>query len=361
MGNENSSLITKEDLIELQKKQLKLEKENRKIKEQLVKSKKTHPNKPLISQKIQVKPAIPTLKPSKKVSFTMNEKDISIDPFEIFQLEPECSIDDVKFKYKKLVLKYHPDKSGFDSKEEYKVIQKAYAVILSLKEEEAKLTGQLNQTIESKENERKNLNDDIQRVNYQFEGGSGFSFDKSKFNQMFDNNKFVDEQDKGYSEWLKDDSNFSYHQPKIASKERFNEAFNEFIQRQAATKQVSQYNDPDTLISTSTNYEELGMEYIDFTNHGKYTDLKKAYTESTLHPGTVKSRDTYTSIEQLRAARSGPIVLSTEEQEYFSRKNEIDEQHELIRQNKQRTKDSAIEEHYVRLHGKAIELPSYKR
>ena len=356
MGNENSSQITKEDLIELQKKQLKLEKENKKIKEELEKSKK-----PTKTQKINVKPLIPTAKSNKKVSFTIDNKNVTIDPFEIFQLDPECSIEDVKLRYKKLVLKYHPDKSGYDSKEEYRAIQKAYAVMLSIKEEEAKLTGQLNQTIESKENERKTLNEDLERVNYHFEPSSGSNFDKSKFNQMFEQNRFVDETDKGYSNWMKDDSNFDYQQPKIASKERFNEAFDEYIQRQASTKQVVQYIDPETLISTSAGYEELGADYNDFTNHGKYTDLKKAYTETTLHPGAVKSRDNYSSIEQLKAARSGPLVLSPEEQEHLNRRLQTEEQFELSRQTKQRNRDSAIEQHYVKLHGKAIELPTYKR
>ncbi len=356
MGNESSTQITKEDLVELQKKQLKLERENRKIKEELEKNKK-----PTKTQKINVKPIIPNAKSNKKVNFTIDNKDISLDPFEIFQLEPECSMEDVKLRYKKLILKYHPDKSGYDSKEEYRAIQKAYAVILSMKEEEAKLTGQLNQTKESKETERKNLDEDLERVNYQFEPSSGNNFNRTKFNQMFEQNRFVDEGERGYSDWLKDDTNFDQQQPKVATKEQFNEAFDQYIQRQASTKQVVQYIDPDTLISTTAGFEELGNDYQDFTNHGKYTDLKKAYTETTLHPGSVKSRDNYSSIEQLKAARNGPLVLSPDEQEYLSRKNRTEEEMELSRQTKQRNRDSAIEQHYMKLHGKAIELPTYRR
>ena len=178
---------------------------------------------------------------------------------------------------------------------------------------------------------------------------------------MFEQNRFVDEGERGYSDWLKDDNNFENQQPKVATKEQFNEAFDQYIQRQASTKQVVQYIDPDTLISTTAGFEELGNDYQDFTNHGKYTDLKKAYTETTLHPGSVKSRDNYSSIEQLKAARNGPLVLSPDEQEYLSRKNRTEEEMELSRQTKQRNRDSAIEQHYMKLHGKAIELPTYRR
>ena len=358
MGNENSSQITKEDLIELQKKQLKLERENKKIKEELEKNKKRS-NK--ISPENILKPSIPNAKSNKKVSFTIDNKNISIDPFEIFQLDPECSLDEVRLRYKKLILKYHPDKSGYDSKEEYKAIQKAYALILSIKEEENKLTGLITQTMESKENERKNLEQHLDRVNYEFEPSSGSNFNRTKFNQMFDKNKFVDESDKGYSDWLKDDSNFNFQQPKIASKEKFNEAFDEYIQRQSSSKQIIQYIDPETLISTTAGFEELGADNSDYTTHGKYTDLKKAYTETTLHPGVVKSRDNYSSIEQLKAARSGPLILTPEEEEFMNKKKNIEEQYELSRQTKMRSRDSAIEQHYTRIHGRAIELPTYKR
>ncbi len=355
MGNEVSSEITKEDLIEIKKKQLKLEKENKKIKEELEKNKK-QTNPP-----IKVKPIIPNAKSNKKVSFTINNKELTIDPYEIFQLEPDCSLEDVKQRYKKLVIKYHPDKSGYDSKEEYRAIQKSYALLLSIKEDEAKISGLLTQTKESKESERKNLDEDLERVNYQFEPASGNNFNRTRFNQMFEQNRFVDETDKGYNDWLKDDSNFASEQPKIASKEKFNEAFNEYIQRQASTKQIIEYIDPETLISTTAGYEELGNDYSDFTNHGKYTDLKKAYSESTLHPGAVKSRDNYKNIDELKAARSGSMVLTDQEREYLNKKQQNEEQYEMNRQNKMRNRDSAIEQHYTRIHGRAIELPQYKR
>lgn len=351
MGNEVSSEITKEDLIELKKKQLLLEKENKKIRNDLEKQKKT---KNITSGN--------SSNSKKKVSFTLNEKNVQLDPYDIFQLEPDCTIEDIKKSYKKLVIKFHPDKSGYNSAEEYKTIQKAYALLISIKNDELQYIQKQNQTMETKQNERNDLEQHIeQKVNYHFEPSSGPNFSNTKFNTMFEQNKFVDESDRGYNDWLKDDSNFSNQAPKISSKEKFNESFEQYIQQQSASKQIIEYIDPDTLISTSTNYGELGADVNDFTNHGKYTDLKKAYTDTTLHPGTVKNRGEYNSLEQLKAARNGPLVLTDQEREYIERKKMQDEQLESSRRNKMREHDDLIEQHYARIHGRAIELPNYKR
>jgi curved DNA-binding protein CbpA len=365
MGNEVSSEFTKEDLIELKKKQLQLEKENRRIREELEKTKSKSREKEKDDDKKEKKDkhAKPIfVKPAhKKISVDYKEKNVSIDPFEIFDLEPDCSIDDIKTRYKKLIVRYHPDKSGYDSTQEFRVLQKAYALLLSIKEEEAKLTGQMTQTKESKEAERFEMENEFeQQVNYQFEPSSGNNFNRTKFNQMFEQNRFVDESERGYSDWMKDDTNFGQQQPRVASKERFNEAFEEHIQKQTSN-QIIEYRDPETLICTTTGYEELGNDNSDFTNHGKYTDLKKAYTQGTLHPGQIRSRENYGNIEQLKAARSAPLKLSQEEEMYVAQKAKLEEQMEIARQNKMRDKDQAIEKHYSRLHGKAIELPSYRR
>jgi curved DNA-binding protein CbpA len=360
MGNEVSSEITKEDLIELKKKQLQLEKENRRIREELEKSKTAKPPKEKESVKKTTKPIIVSAANTKKITFDFKDKNISIDPFDVFQLEADCTIEDIKGRYKKLIVKYHPDKSGYDSTQEFRILQKAYALLLSIKEEEARLMGQMTQTKESKQAERSEMDNDMERVNYQFEPSSGNNFNRTKFNEMFEQNRFVEENEKGYSDWMKDDTNFGQQQPKVASKERFNEAFEEHIQRQTSN-QIIEYKDPDTLICTTAGYEELGNDNSDFTNHGKYTDLKKAYTQATLHPGQVKSRENYKTIDQLKAARSGPLKLTQEEEMYVAQKAKMEEQMEIARQNKMRDKDQAIEKHYSRLHGKAIELPSYRR
>ena len=47
-------------------------------------------------------------------------------PFSVFGLKRSSSADDVKSAYRKLILKIHPDKSGYDSNKEFQLVREAY-------------------------------------------------------------------------------------------------------------------------------------------------------------------------------------------------------------------------------------------
>lgn len=366
MGNENSTNITKEDLIEIQKKQLKLEEQNKKIQQDLLRQKKA--NEKL--QKIHRSSVSPSLekqkesKSSKKVSFKIKDTDISLDPYGIFGVDSDISLDDLKIIYKKLLVKYHPDKSGYDSSEEYKIIQKAYKMIVTNRNEEERINNRQNLTSNQILEERDEFDKNLDKTNLYFQPSSGNNFNNSKFNQMFDQYKFVDETaNKGYSDWLKNDKDFSNtKQPIVNSIDKLNSAFDEYIQKVADTKQVVEYIDPENEISTSANYDYLVSDLDDFTKHGHYTDVKKAYTEKNiLHPGQTKSRENFTSIEQLKQSRSAPMTLSKEEEFYLEQKKNKELERENERNQKLRDRDKNIENFYTQIHGRAIELPSYKK
>ena len=389
MGNELSSEISKEDLIEIKKKQLLLEQENKKIKLKLKKqeqeqsiSKEKHKSsrektkeiekpekqkeipKEIIKEKIKL-PKDFVLPKQQTIPVQLNQSTVQIDPYTIFSLEPDCTLEDIKKVYKQLILKYHPDKSGYNSTEDYKVIQKAYAVLLSAKEEEAKLTGMVTQTVEKKAEERKRLDTHLdQNTNYHFEPSSGSHFDKKRFNDMFDKNKFVEEeQDDGYDKWLKQ-SEPEYTAPKISTytKDGFNNTFEEYVKKQSSSRQVAQYIDPESLVSYRGGFENLGDSVEDYTTDGKFTDLKKAYSVSNiLHPGETIKRDEYTTLQQLKAAREGPIELSSEEREFLNQKQKLELDFETNRLSRLKDKDKRIDDFYTRVHGRAIELPSYRK
>jgi curved DNA-binding protein CbpA len=398
MGNELSGDISKEDLIEIKKKQLLLEQENKKIKlklkkqeqEQSISREKTKssrektekPEKQKENPKEIPKELSETiLTPSSRkekiklpkdfivqkkqtIPVQLNQSTVQIDPYTIFSLEPDCTVDDIKKVYKQLILKYHPDKSGYNSTEDYKVIQKAYAVLLSSKEEEAILTGMVTQTVEKKAEERKRLDTHLdQNTNYHFEPSTGSNFDKKRFNDMFDKNKFVEEEDDGYDKWLKQ-SEPEHNAPKIATytKDGFNNTFDEYVKKQSSSRQVSQYIDPESLVSYRGSFENLGDSVQDYTTDGKFTDLKKAYSVSNiLHPGETIKRDEYSTLQQLKAARDGPIEISPEEREFLNQKQKLELDFETNRLSRLKDKDKRIDDFYTRVHGRAIELPSYRK
>jgi curved DNA-binding protein CbpA len=383
MGNDISSDISREDLLEIQKRQLLLEEQNKKIKNALEKerrskaslkteinelkttmgSSKTTRGKPVEDQSSS-KHKLVSPKNTEKISVKVNKSTVQVDPYTLFGLEPNCSLEDIKKVYKQLVIKYHPDKSGYNSEDDYKTLQKTYALLCSIKQDELRINGLLKQTIETKKEERKDLDSHIDRRNNQFQPASGEGFDRNKFNEMYEQNRFLDDdQDDGYANWLKE-THSEQNQPNIGSftKDGFNNAFEQHARQHSNSKQVAQFIEPDSYFSYSGGFDSLGGGGIDYGSDGKYTDLKKAYTQANiLHPGEVKNREQYTTISQLKAARDAPIQLTREEQEFMANKQRMEQEHESNRVNKLREKDKKIEDFYTRLHGRSIELPTYKR
>ncbi len=385
MGNEVSGEVSREELDDIRRKQRQLEEQNEKIKQQLEKERRkkssttsntsntsntnssTVTKKPLNhakSNQNQLPKNFAMPKQTQKVQVTLNNTNVQLDPYTIFGLEPDCTTDDIKAVYKLLVVKYHPDKSGYDSTNEFRALQKAYALLLSIKEEEAKITGLTTQTIESKKEERKQVDEHVNRVNYNFEPASGQRFDNRRFNDMFEKTRYVDEEEgnDGYADWLKE--NDSEQQPTISSytKDGFNSTFEQYAKKHSSGKQITKFIEPESNFSYNGSFDTLGDSVQDYGSDGKYTDLKKAYTQANiLHPGEIKPREQYTSIGQLKAARDAPVVLDNDELEFLKVKEQLEMEAEQLRVNKLREKNKRIDEFYTRVHGKALELPTYKR
>jgi curved DNA-binding protein CbpA len=403
MGNEVSGEISREELDDIRRKQKKLEEQNIQIKQQLEKERRKKSssttnvtNSPSSTTNVTNSPSSTTNvtnspsrqsssssvttkkqsnqnklpknfampKQTQQVQVTLNNAKVQLDPYTIFGLEPDCTIDDIKTVYKLLVIKYHPDKSGYDSSSEFRALQKAYALLLSIKDEEAKITGLTTQTIESKKEERRQVDEHVNRVNYNFEPNSGERFDNRRFNDMFEKTRYVDEEEgnDGYADWLKESN--GEQQPTIASytKEGFNSTFEQYAKKHSSGKQITKFIEPESNFSYNGSFDTLGESLQDYGSDGKYTDLKKAYSQANiLHPGEIKPREQYTSIGQLKAARDAPVVLDNDELEFLKVKEQLEMEAEQLRVNKLRDKNKRIDEFYTRVHGKALELPTYKR
>lgn len=382
MGNEVSGEVSKEEIEEIRRKQRKLEEQNLIIKQQLNKERRKNssstntntrhsrqsstsalPTKKLESNQNQLPKNFAMPKQTQKVQVTVNNTNVQLDPYTIFGLEPDCTVDEIKSVYKLLVVKYHPDKSGYDSINEFRALQKAYALLLSIKDEEGKISGLISQTIESKKDERKQVDEHINRVNYNFEPASGERFDNRRFNDMFDKTKYVDEEDTGYADWLKE-NNTEHQQPTISSytKDGFNSTFEQHAKKQSSGRQINKFIEPESSFNYSGSFDILGNTVQDYGSDGKYTDLKKAYTQANiLHPGEIKPREQYTSVGELKAARDAPVVMNNEELEFLKIKEQLELEAEQLRVNKHREKNKRIDEFYTKTHGKALELPTYKR
>ena len=372
MGNEISGEVSREDLEEIKRKQKLLEEQNVKIKQQLDRERRkkqssssTNTNNSTSRKTTHLPNNFAMPKQTQKVQVTVNNTRVQVDPYELFGVDTDCTIEQIKNVYKQLVLKYHPDKSGYDSSNDFKSIQKAYALLLSIKDEEAKITGMTTQTVESKQDERKQVDERVNRVNYNFEPASGQSFDNRRFNDMFEKTRYEDEDDgnDGYENWLKDNNN-DHQQPTISSytTDGFNQTFEQHAKQQSNGRQISKFIEPESMFSYNGGFESLGEAVQDYGSDGKYTDLKKAYTQANiLHPGETKPREQYTTLGQVKAARDAPVLMTNDELEFLKIKEQLEKEAEQLRVNKLREKNKRIDEFYTKVHGKALELPTYKR
>lgn len=59
----------------------------------------------------------------------LNLNDYTSNPYRVFNLPPWSSMKVIKKRYNELVLKYHPDKSGKNTKEQFQLVKDSYQAI----------------------------------------------------------------------------------------------------------------------------------------------------------------------------------------------------------------------------------------
>ncbi len=288
------------------------------------------------------------------------------NPYEILGLENgDLDLSNIRKAYKKMALKYHPDKAGEEYTDQFQVITQSYIYLLkkaedtkekrndyesqninqnhiqiestptrnlsvksdpaydlankiaerslnnNVREEEKPKRGRkkvmkdtrISDFISSKKNDNAG-NDEID-VNQN-------NFDINKFNTLFEKYRTEDDNDKGYGDLLKkgksddddDDSFTDFFNNKNMSKDVFNAHFDNIKK-----KKGNQKNDPllpDAFDSSSNvNCAQIGNAN-NFSNSGKYTDIKQAYYEDNMliDPNSVKTRKDYRKLQELENERS---------------------------------------------------------
>ena len=338
---------------------------------------------------------------SKNTEYHYNEneniEDI-VNPLDIFRLDSNYDMNTLKREYKKLALKYHPDKNRDDinASRKFEIVTKCYIALLE------KLTNR--ETTEKSFNDlKKSSNDYIQNqeavpkrnrdyhddistspsintntstntntnnyksnnTNYQ-QKQAGFNI--NRFNQLFNDNKVKEEDEEGgYSDWMeKSDANrptLDVPKNKNIRSENFNiNIFNSTFDKieDNSSREVIKFTEPQPLnIQTRMNYTELGSsntdDYSNKSEHSQlhYTDYKKAHSTTKLvDPKKIQSRQNYKSIDDLEADRSRVQFTMSSEDEY--KYNELKKKEEAIEQKrleKLRERDEMYARQYNKVNG----------
>ena len=278
-------------------------------------------------------------------------KTIKINPFQIFKIPENFTLEQLKKEYRNLALRYHPDRPNGDELK-FKIVTKVYIALF----EEYK----------NKQPDKQYL--DLRNGSHEFiarqnnERRQNVKMDKEKFNlnlfnKIYDENKLYTPNNDGYGKWLNDETEIK-KPPKLFSKAFNLNVFNTFFNDERANyskgREVVEYKDPEAQ-GTSMNYGNIGENKInDFSsNHNsetQYSDLKKAYTDTFLVPSEEVTRQHYSGMNDIKNARSNiSYTMSESDKQRQTLINDRLKQEESLRQKRVQTNDKLIEDHFNKM------------
>ena len=280
------------------------------------------------------------------------------NPYKILGLNnDDNNLVNIKKAYKKMALKYHPDKVGDKYNNEFQLVTQSYVYLLNKCEKINEIKTKTSKKVEFVEY-TDDVNDSVENIYV-----SKDKFDLNTFNKIFEKYKLPDAFDDGYGDLYKeklDEKSQAENEifGKKFNKEVFNTQFDNIKSKKASTD-IIEYNEPEALYSSSgSGFTELGLNKVnDFSaNNLSYTDYRKAHVDETLLIDTSKVKfKTYNSVEQLENDRSK--ISYKPNQEEILRNSNLDrmkKQKEDERLKYLQDRDDVINNHYKKLNNKLI-------
>lgn len=283
------------------------------------------------------------------------------NPYKILGLDnDDNNLVNIKKAYKKMALKYHPDKVGDKYNNEFQLVTQSYVYLINKCEQINEVKNKTSKKVEFVEY-TDDVNDSVENIYV-----SKDKFDLNTFNKIFEKYKLPDAFDDGYGDLYKEDLNEKSTSSdneifgKKFNKEIFNSQFDN-IKSKKASSDIIEYNEPEALYSSSgSGFTELGLNKVnDFgakNNNLTYTDYRKAHVDETLLIDASKVKfKTYNSVEQLENDRSK--ISYKPSQEEILRNSNLDrmkKQKEDERLRYLQDRDDIIKNHYKKLNNKLI-------
>lgn len=282
------------------------------------------------------------------------------DPFQVLNLpKNHYHLHDIKKAYKKLALKYHPDKAGSEYADQFQLITQAYVYLLNKCEEmrstETKISREVvHQEYEDNVNERGVENIYISKD----------KFNINQFNEIFEKYHMQeDENEGGYGNLYKQRDDEVGDSSKVFgtnfNKEIFNAHFDSIKKSKKQSTDVIEYYEPEALVSSNISFKEYGKgREEDFTGRSSvaYTDYKRAHIDDNvfIDPNAVQRKE-YRNLDDLKSDRDGISFTATREdslrQQAFERMRQEREEQRL---QKLREQDERFERQYKKVNQRLI-------
>jgi curved DNA-binding protein CbpA len=246
----------------------------------------------------------------------------NIDPYKVIGVKKNFTIEELRNKFKKIVMIHHPDKGG--DPELFKLFSLCYKKLF----QEYKLKQMDKQFSELKLNSTQFIEEqtqnNYQNTNLKYDDKNASQFSKN-FNETFDKFKVSTVYDQGYGNKMishndvREEIDIQNNIGKYNSK-KFNNQFEK--QTMNTSQKIIKYSNPEPLISMKAlGFAELGLSEInDFSGDNEtlkklnYTDYMKAYTTTRLvDPKTVSNREKFKTIDDIKAHREKITYEMSEE------------------------------------------------
>jgi curved DNA-binding protein CbpA len=259
----------------------------------------------------------------------LNDNDLKkINPYKLLNLSKNCTEKEIKTTYKKLALKYHPDRPN-GSHSHFQVITYCCKSLLK----DLKLRELDKQYNELKNNSRSFIEAQASDNKQNIKLNRG-NFNAKKFNKLYTENRLETPHDKGYSDWLKsEDPSF---------------------ETESNNDKIVEYTVPKAVCNQG-ECVELGLDKInDFTSKN-YSDIKVAYNNKPIINKNMTIKE-YNSLDELQKERSDIKPLEEKELAILDHIKMAEQTMEENRREIQLKYDNKYEEQYNRLNNRILDF-----
>ncbi len=283
------------------------------------------------------------------------------NPFEILGLpKHHYVLNDIKKAYKKMALKFHPDKVGDQYKDRFQLITQAYIYLLNKMEEKKEVEVKMSKKVTKME-----YRDDINEEGVENIYVSKDKFNLKQFNEIFE--KYYEPEEEvevGYGDMYKQKDDELEDDSKVFgsnfNKDVFNAHFDKLKKKKVVEDRVIQYQEPEAYgVATTAGYRELGTGRLkDYSGNSSlnYTDYRKAHVQDTvlIDPKSVKVKE-YRNVDQLKSEREQlSFQASHEDSLRYKTMERLRKEREEEQQNRLREQDMRYEQQYRRMNQRLI-------
>jgi len=254
------------------------------------------------------------------------------EAWEILNLDPASSIEEVRKRFRKLALKYHPDKGG--SPYIFDKIKNAYRDILTF---HAGLNQKSFQDLKQQSQEYRNNEQEHTKTYF-----DPNNLNMDKFNSFFVDHRLNDPLDHGYGHMMTQSTNHREDDSVIAKSK---------IQR-FPDQQLTLYKDPQEVFNCTANVGIIGDDNKNFTaawnQRVKYTDYMEAHS-TPVDRDIIPSRESFNSVDALKASRGKSLRATEKEKRHHQKMLEEQERKERRRMKRTNKTDTQMTSHYQKL------------